>query len=112
MSKLTRGGALMSKNVKVPLRTGPASTNKMNPAGVAQLGTRVGTRKAVEPRKSGTAPQVPLGNAIAGNVGKGGPGTGRTLYGQSGTQGRQGPVAGHEAPAGRSILGPPGGKQP
>jgi hypothetical protein len=29
-----------------------------------------------------------MGNEIALNVGKGGPGTGRTLYGQCGTQGQ------------------------
>jgi hypothetical protein len=35
---------------------------------------------------------VPLGNELAKNVGKGGPGAGRTLYGQCGTQGTHGPV--------------------
>jgi hypothetical protein len=33
---------------------------------------------------------VPFGNAVALNVGKGGCGTGRTLYGQAGSQGTHG----------------------
>jgi hypothetical protein len=33
---------------------------------------------------------VPFGNEVALNVGKGGCGTGRTLYGQSGVQGVHG----------------------
>jgi hypothetical protein len=46
---------------------------------------------------------VPFGNAVALNVGKGGPGTGRTIY-QRGTQGQQGEVAGSPRPQGRDIL--------
>jgi hypothetical protein len=46
-----------------------------------------------------------FGNEVALNVKGGGPGTGRTLYGQSGTQGQHGPVAGSSKPAGREILG-------
>ena len=42
-----------------------------------------------------------LGNEVALNVGGGGPGAGRTLYGQSGVQGQHGPVAGSTKPAGR-----------
>jgi hypothetical protein len=38
------------------------------------------------------------------NVGKGGCGTGRNLYGQAGTQGTHGSVAGTPRPAGRGIL--------
>jgi hypothetical protein len=37
-----------------------------------------------------TGISVPLGNSVALNVGKGGVGTGRTLYGQSGSQGTHG----------------------
>jgi hypothetical protein len=40
-----------------------------------------------------------FGNEVALNVGKGGPGTGRTLYGQSGSQGCHGqPAAGNPRP--------------
>lgn len=45
-----------------------------------------------------------LGNEVALNVGGGGPGAGRTLYGQSGVQGQHGPVAGSTKPQGREIL--------
>ena len=40
-----------------------------------------------EPLYAGPSFQpVPLGNTLTNNVGKGGPGAGRTLYGQAGTQ--------------------------
>jgi hypothetical protein len=42
---------------------------------------------------------TPFGNEVALNVGKGGCGTGRTLYGQSGSQGQHGsPSAGNPPP--------------
>jgi hypothetical protein len=46
---------------------------------------------------------VPFGNEVALNVGKGGCGTGRTLYGQAGTQGTHGDVAGSPCPQGRGF---------
>jgi len=84
------GGVGMNKNVRVGVRAGPASTNVMSPAGVSALG--IAKARTVEPIKTGTAAQVPLGNQVATNVGRGGPGTGRTLYGQSGLQGQHGPA--------------------
>jgi hypothetical protein len=40
-----------------------------------------------------------LGNQVAGNVGGGGPGKGRVLYGQSGLQGQHGaPAPGNPRP--------------
>jgi hypothetical protein len=57
-----------------------------------------------EPLHSGRSFQpVKFGNELATNVGKGGPGTGRTLYGQSGLQGQHGPVAGSPRPQGRGF---------
>jgi hypothetical protein len=50
---------------------------------------------------------VPFGNQVALNVKGGGPGTGRTLHGQSGTQGTHGPTnPGSPRPqsSGRGIL--------
>jgi hypothetical protein len=47
---------------------------------------------------------VKLGNEVALNVGPGGCGTGRTLYGQAGSQGQHGAVAGSPKPQGRPIL--------
>lgn len=83
------GGGPMGKNVKqVGVNLGPRSTEKINPVGVAQLGPKVGQRQAVQPVEMGTMNQVPLGNDIAKNVGGGGPGVGRQVTGQSGTQGK------------------------
>jgi hypothetical protein len=48
---------------------------------------------------------VPFGNQVALNVGPGGCGTGRTLYGQAGSQGSHGPTNPGNAPAkNRDIL--------
>jgi hypothetical protein len=47
---------------------------------------------------------VKFGNEVALNVGKGGPGTGRTIY-KTGSQGTQGTTsAGNPRPQGRDIL--------
>lgn len=89
------GGAFSSKRKEVKIKAGPASTNKMNPKGVSQLGAHVGEARAVEKLSAGTMKQVPLGNAIATNVGSGGPGKGREIIGKSGTQG----VTGSGGPA-------------
>ena len=109
------GGGLHSKNVvSKPVRTG-APARGYGPAWVAELGQMQGnhvtpyggseTKWRGDPMatRSPAGGNVPLGNAIAGNVGKGGPGTGRTLYGQSGTQKQYG-SGGPQKPAGRDIL--------
>jgi hypothetical protein len=89
----------------------------MNPRGVSQIGSSMGNHTAnsgkalrgvVEPVRGATAPKggpggVALGNAAAKNVGAGGPGAGRVVYG-SGTQGQHGAAAGSPKPAGRDIL--------
>jgi hypothetical protein len=87
MAKLTGGGILGSKNVNVPVRSGPPRTNIVSPASADQIGQTVAFKK--DPLPIGTGAQVPLGNQLATNVGKGGPGTGRTTY-QCGTQGFHG----------------------
>jgi hypothetical protein len=46
---------------------------------------------------------VPLGNQVATNVGGGGPGKGRTLYGKSGTNQQYGGVAGEPWTPGRGF---------
>lgn len=90
----------------------------INERGVAQIGSSRGnhaTERAglltedIEPVRRGLRPAgspgaIPLGNEVATNVGKGGCGTGRTLYGQSGSQGTHGPVAGTPKPQGADIL--------
>jgi hypothetical protein len=95
------GGGIASRvNVSPSVRTGKGSRGT-HPGGVAQLGQRVGD-KATHGKSSGSGYRgeplhqdrsfqpVPFGNSVALNVGKGGPGTGRNLYGQSGVQGCHG----------------------
>jgi len=110
---MKKSGDVTSKVVKkvgVQYGKNSSSTNVINPASADQMGQAVAFRK--EPLVMGTAAQVPLGNRIAGNVGKGGPGTGRTLYGQGGTQSRTpapapvGPTRDTMAEFGPEISGP------
>jgi hypothetical protein len=94
------GGIGMNKNVQPSVRTGSGSRGT-HPGGVAQLGQHVGD-KATHGNSKGSGYRgeplhnnrsfqpVPFGNEVAGNVGRGGPGAGRTLYGQSGQQGMHG----------------------
>jgi hypothetical protein len=100
----------MNKVRNVGVRTGSPTAQKISPAAAANLGISKGThsqsgdsRRPPEPLVTGTMKQVPLGNAVAGNVGKGGPGAGRIVH-RSGSQGQQGAVAGSVAPQGRDIL--------
>ena len=100
-------GGIGSKNVVAkPVRTGAGAraVNKDWPATVGlSRGNRVqgaleGGGGAVlkgvraDPYKGASFKPAPLGNSLVNNVGQGGPGKGRTLYGQSGMQGTHGPV--------------------
>jgi hypothetical protein len=63
-------------------------------------------QRPADPLIKGKAPQVPAGNAVALNVGRGGPGAGRILHGQGGSQSGS---AGHGAnlysrPATRQVV--------
>jgi hypothetical protein len=90
------GGIHSNKRVDVSMRTG-GGVHAKSPAGVSQIGSAVAPQ-SVEPVDAGRGfKPVPFGNEVAKNVGSGGPGTGRTLYGQGGTQGTHGPVAQGEA---------------
>jgi hypothetical protein len=101
------GGYGSRQHVEKPIRTGSGSRST-NPGGVGQLGNKQGdhvTRGGSsgyrgDPLHSGRSFQpVPFGNEVALNVGKGGCGTGRTLYGQSGSQGCHGqPASGNPRP--------------
>jgi hypothetical protein len=113
MSKKSKsgGGIRMSKNVNVGVKAGPPRTNKISEAAVDQLGQATSFRRP--DLIKGTMPQVPLGNALATNVGAGGPGTGRTTL-HCGTQGTHGGTAkgeggiqGKADSGNRAILGPP-----
>ena len=94
------GGGPRSKNVVEPrVRTGTGSRGT-HPGGVAQLGQHTGDHTTNRPGSSGYRGEplhndrsfqpVKFGNEVALNVGKGGCGTGRTLYGQAGSQGTHG----------------------
>jgi hypothetical protein len=91
MAKARSGGGITgNKNVKIGVKGGSPKTNVVNPAGATQLGAMV--VKNPVPLYAGQAKAaVPMGNALATNVGKGGPGTGRTVY-PSGTQSRTPPA--------------------
>ena len=114
MAKLSGGGITSNKLVRPGVRSGPPSTNKIDPRGVSQYGYATGskmkepgsftTENSALPVNQGTGAQVPMGNAVALIVGGGGPGTGRTLY-RTGTQAVHGPVAGPAPVRGREILG-------
>jgi hypothetical protein len=110
------GGGIASKqHVQTPVRTGSGS-HSTRPAGVAQIGTMYGdraTNRADSTGYTGERLHSPardfqpgkFGNEVALNVGKGGPGKGRTLYGQSGQQGMHGsPAPGNPPAQGRDTL--------
>jgi len=106
------GGYGSRQHVEKPVRTGTGSKGT-RPAGVAMLGTMQGSHVTRgqessyrgEPLHNNRSFQpVKFGNEVALNVGKGGCGTGRTIY-KTGSQGLQGNVApGNPPPQGRDIL--------
>jgi hypothetical protein len=111
MAKVTGGGILGNKNVKVAVKAGPPRTNVVSPGSTDQLGEVVAFKKDKLPLR--TAPQVPMGNATALSAGQG-PGAGRTIM-RCGSQGVHGPtVAGEAGIQGtadrgpRAVLGPKG----
>ena len=94
------GGGIASRvNVSPSVRTGTGSRGA-HPGGVAQLGQHVGDHTTNRPGSSGYRGEplhnnrnfnpTKFGNEVALNVGKGGCGTRRTLYGQAGSQGTHG----------------------
>jgi hypothetical protein len=113
MTRANAGGGLGSSVVNEQGQRLGAPREGVRPGYAGQLGQKQGSHitdgyetdyrgaKMQAPRP--TAASVPLGNALATNVGAGGPGTGRTLYGQSGSQGQYG-SGGPLKPGGRDIL--------
>jgi hypothetical protein len=93
------GGYGSRQHVEKSVRTGTGSRGT-HPGGVAQLGQHTGDHTTNRPGSSGYRGEplhndrsfqpVKFGNELATNVGRGGPGAGRTLYGQSGLQGTHG----------------------
>ena len=108
------GGYGSRPHVENSVKTGSGS-HSTRPAGVSQIGYQAGDHTTSRPGSSGYKGEklhgpaernfqpVKFGNELATNIGKGGPGTGRTLYGQSGQQGQHGPVAGSPRPQGRGF---------
>ena len=89
------GGPGSRVNKSIPVRTG-APARGISPGAVSQFGSSVGNKVTDggkvayrgERYLEGKTPaggNVPLGNQVATNVGKGGPGTGRTVM-RSGSQ--------------------------
>jgi hypothetical protein len=115
-SKARSGGGITSNKLVHPkMRGGKRTLDAVSPSAVADLGAAVGYKRTPLV-KSTPKDFVPLGNDLATNVGRGGPGTGRNIYpsgfqcqtgaaakGEGGIQGRadRGP---------RAILGPPPNK--
>jgi hypothetical protein len=109
------GGIASRQHVQTPVRTGSGSKST-RPAGVSQIGYAVGDKVTSQRGSTGYkgeklhSPErnfqpVKFGNEVALNVGKGGPGAGRTLYGQSGQQGCHGqPASGNPQPQQGDIL--------
>jgi hypothetical protein len=106
------GGGIASRvNVETRVRTGGGSRAVREPA-VGQIGGSYGDHTTNQ-GETGWRPgplyggrgmnPVPYGNAKALDVGKGGCGTGRTLYGKAGSQGQYG-SGGPQKPQGRPIL--------
>jgi hypothetical protein len=105
MAKRNPGGGIGSRvNREVAVRYGQRA-ERISEKGTSQIGQSMGNhiteRKGTvsgavekvrgELRPQGTPGSVPLGNQIAGNVGKGGPGTGRDVQ-RCGSQGVHGEV--------------------
>ena len=95
------GGIEGNKNVRTGVRTGSARVNTTSAAGAGQLGISTAFKK--DPVNASSKAQVPLGNQVALNVGKGGVGTGRKVH-HCGSQGTHGPVVSPPRPVGRGIL--------
>jgi hypothetical protein len=102
MAKMHSGGGRTP--VQKSTRTG-SPAHGINVKHVAQIGTAI-DQKAIEPRRAPmpAGGNIKLGNEVSLNVGRGGPGAGRTVH-ASGSQRQHGPVnRGSTSPA-RDILG-------
>jgi hypothetical protein len=105
------GGYHTKQHVEKPVRTGSGSKG-ISEGWVGQKGQLVGNHITDDKNTGYTGEKkftgknfqpVKFGNEVALNVGKGGCGTGRTIY-SCGSQDQHGEVAGNPKPAGRDIL--------
>ena len=92
------GGAAKVRPVDV--RPGLPQTKVVSPSGASSIGRSKGNhvmdggrtvQRPPDPLVAGVRPQVPSGNEVALNVGRGGPGAGRTVS-PCGSQGQWGPA--------------------
>jgi hypothetical protein len=85
--QISGGGATSNKRREVSVKAGSPNTRKINPGAVSNIGiSQVFTGSSPKVVAGEVKDFVPLGNAVALNVGKGGPGTGREVL-RCGTQG-------------------------
>jgi hypothetical protein len=93
------GGGIGSRVVRKEGTRDGQKAFGINPGAASQIGEALGNHSTEQGRnlsykgeqwREKTPISVPLGNELAKNVGKGGVGTGRTLYGQCGSQGTYG----------------------
>jgi len=96
MAKLTGGGILGNKNVSPGVRTGSPS-KATSPCAAAQIGASTAFKKENVEVGPAYNSGVKLGNEKALDVGKGGPGTGRTVH-KSGSQSQWGSPNRGESP--------------
>src|SRR5262249_22561683 len=104
---LSGGGIETRKLVHPKVQVGKGYKDHVSPGGVSEIGSAMGSKlkagslgnsyineSAAQQVMRGRVPHPApgLGNAVALNVGRGGPGAGRTIYGQGGTQKTYGPV--------------------
>ena len=88
-----------------------SGNNAISPSAAASIGISKGNHaesgtvhRPADPLVTGTVKSsVPLGNAKALDVGRGGPGAGYVVH-RNGTQGHHGSAAGSVQPQGRDIL--------
>jgi hypothetical protein len=116
MARATSGGGIDSRVVKpVGIQKGSPNLTAYSPRGVSQLGAAQGSmlskqgsftsRPSAAPLSEGQKRDfVPLGNSLTNNIGPGGPGAGRTLYGQGGAQQMYGSPVQGQSPGQRDIL--------
>jgi hypothetical protein len=115
MASNAKGGGIGSRVHREVRHNPKANVKGVRPAGVQMLGTKQGNHIMEDGKTSyrgerwdhGVSFQpVPMGNTLTNNVGLGGPGKGRTLYGQSGTQQQYGAAnPGNAPPAGDALAG-------
>jgi hypothetical protein len=89
------GGSTMNKNVSPPVRTGSPSKGS-SPGAADQIGASTAFKKDQVDARPGYD-GAKYGNEVALNVGKGGPGTGRTIM-PCGSQGMHGLANQGESP--------------